>query len=406
MTETRTTPPDDRWPTPEGETGVIPRESDTLVGGTPPPMAPPPPPPAGPPPDRRIGAGMLLGIVAVLLAAAGVAIAWYLTHDNSSNQTTTVVVTTAPKHKAKTVAKVAVPRVIGMKEPNAIARLASIGLRPKEVYRPTKKPKGVVVSQSPQEATELAKGKQVTIVIDSGAPKVTVPDLTGKQASQARAALDQLGLDSTITKVTSDQPGGTVVDQAPNAGGKLAKGSSVTLSVAKARPKPTTTTAQQTTTQQTTTAPASPTTTAAAPQQPANATMPDVTHQTEAAAASAMGQAGILPSIVFVPSDDPLGTVEQQAKPADTTVPFHDHVQINISSGPGKNPAEQVPNVIGKSLNDAVAAMQSAHLRLIYLKFPVSSKAKAGEIVQQSPLGGGSAPQNGQVLVFLAAYQG
>jgi len=398
--------PEDSWPTPDAETIVVPRRDDTLVGGSPPPAAPPPPGPVGPPPDRRIGAGMLLGLVAVLLVAAGIAIAWYLTHRSSGNQTTTVVVTTAPKKNAAAPAKVAVPRVIGLKEPKAIARLASVGLRPKEVYKPTSKPKGVVVSQKPAEATSLAKGKQVTIVIDSGAPKVKVPDLTGKSASAARAALDQLGLDSTITKVTSDQPAGTVVDQAPNGGGKLAKGSSVTLSVAKAKPKPTTTPATTTTAaQQTTTAPAAPTTTAAAPPQPTNATMPNVVQQDEASAVQAMGQAGILPSIVFIPGDDPLGTIEEQAKPAGSSVPFHGHVQINASSGPGKKPQQQVPNVIGKSLNDAVAAMQGAHLRLIYLKFPVSSKAKAGEIVQQSPLGGNTAPQNAQVLVFLAAYQ-
>jgi len=39
--------------------------------------------------------------------------------------------------------------------------------RPKEVFRPTKQPKGVVVSQKPQEATEAARGSQVTLVIDS-----------------------------------------------------------------------------------------------------------------------------------------------------------------------------------------------------------------------------------------------
>ena len=397
---------EDSWPTPDGETVVTRRGEDTLVGGAPPPAPPPAYPPAGPPPDRRIGAGMLLGLAAVLLAAAGVAIAWYLTHRGSSHPATTVVVTTAPRKK--TVPKVAVPRVIGMKEQQALVRLASIGLRPKEVYRPTKKPKGVVVSQSPQEATELAKGKQVTIVIDSGAPKVTVPDLSGQSASAARAALDKLGLGSTLTQVTSTKPAGTVVDQAPKPGGKLAKGSSVTLSVAKAAPTTTaaaTTTAPAptTTAAQTTTAPA---TTTAAPRQPTSATMPDVTHQTEAAAASAMGQAGILPSIAFVPSDDPLGTVEQQAKPAGATVPFHSHVQINVSTGPGNKPQAQVPSVVGQTLNQAVTAMQGAHLRLIYLKFPVTSRAKAGKIVQQSPLGGNSAPQNAQVLVFLAAYQG
>ena len=50
--------------------------------------------------------------------------------------------------------------------------------------------------------------------------------------------------------------------------------------------------------------------------------------------------------------------------------------------------------------------MNGAHLRLIYVKFPVNSRSQAGKIVQQSPLAGGHAPQNAQVLVFLGAFRG
>jgi beta-lactam-binding protein with PASTA domain len=394
-----TEPPSDSWPTPDGETVVIQHPTDeTLVGA--PPGPPPPaalPPPEGVPPDRRIGAGMLLGLGAILLVLAGIAIAWFLTHRDSSPDTTTVI-RTAP---APAATKVAVPRLVGMKEPAALVRLAQAGLRPREVYRPTKQAKGVVVSQKPQEAKEVAKGSQVTLLIDSGAPKVAVPDVAGKSLSDAQAALDEAGLDSTVTQVTSTQPAGTVVDQAPKSGSQLAKGSTVTLSVAKEQqPGQTTSTPSATTTATTT----QQTTTAAAPPQPQNATMPDVSNQQEAAAVQAMGSAGVLASLVFVPSEEPLGTVVQQAKPSGTTVPFHSHVQINLSSGPGNKPKVPVPSVIGKTLDQAVAAMNADHLRLIYLKYPVTSQSQAGKIVQQSPLGG-SAPQNAQVLVYLGVLQ-
>jgi beta-lactam-binding protein with PASTA domain len=129
--------------------------------------------------------------------------------------------------------------------------------------------------------------------------------------------------------------------------------------------------------------------------------MPNVANQTEQAAVSAMNRAGILASIFFVPSDDPLGTVEQQAKPAGTTLRYHSHVQINVSTGPGQKPQEQVPNVVGRTLHDAVSALNSAQLRLIYVRFPVTS-GRPGVVVQQSPLAGAHAPENAQVLVFLA----
>lgn len=388
MTDTET----DSWPT----------AADTLVGG-PPPVAPgPPPAPFGPAPDRRIGAGMLLAIAVIVLALAGVAIAYFLTHRSSSTpQATTIIVQSTAPSRAPAVKKVAVPRVVGLKEQQALVRLAQLGLRPKEVYRPTKQAKGVVVAQKPQEALSVAKGTQVTLVIDSGAPRVAMPDVSGQKLADAQAALDKLGLDSTVTQVTSDQAAGTVVDQAPKPGAKLDKGSVVTLSVAKGNTTsstPTTTAAGATTTS------SSPTTTAAAPATPQNATVPDVSSQNEAAAAQALNQAGILASLFFIPGSDPLGTVEQQAKQAGTTVPYHSHMQINISSGPGDKPKETVPSVVGQSLHQAVASLNAAHLRLIYVRYPVSSKSQAGKIVQQSPLGGGSAPQNAQVLVFLGSY--
>ncbi|HXK14454.1 MAG TPA: PASTA domain-containing protein [Gaiellaceae bacterium] len=314
------------------------QQRETMVGGTPPPVAPPP---DGPPADRRIGAGMLLGIGVLVLVAAGILIAYLLTH-KSHNKAATTTVTTAVSTAAAP--KVAVPRFVGMKESDALVRAGQVGLQPKEVFKPTKAPKGVVISQNPQEGSELARGGTVTLIVDSTAKSTTTTSATTTAA----------------------------------------------------------TTTQATTTSATTTAP---TTTAAAPPQPANATVPDVSGQKEAAAVQSFGNAGLLASIVFVPASDPLGTVEQQAKPAGTTVPFHSHVQINISRGPNNNPSATVPNVVGKTLQDAVSTLNGAHLRLIYVKYPVTSQAQAGKVVQQSPLSGAQAPQNAQVVVYLGAYK-
>jgi serine/threonine-protein kinase len=242
-----------------------------------------------------------------------------------------------------------------------------------------------------------------TLSTATPAGPIAVPDLVGQRFAGARARLESLGFAATKTDVTSDQPAGTVVGQSPAAGSKLARGSQVALSVAASTT--TTTPAATTTAATTTTATTAPTTTAAVPPPPQNATMPDVSGQAEAAAVQAMGNAGLLASLAFVPSKDPLGTVEQQAKPAGTTVPYHAHVQINISKGPNSTTSAQVPSVVGQTLTEALSALNGAHLRLIYLKFPVSSRAQAGKIVQQSPLGGGEAPQNAQVLVFLGAYR-
>jgi beta-lactam-binding protein with PASTA domain len=345
------TPPD-TWPTTEGETVV--QQHETLVGGAPPPVVPPPvAPPPGPPADRRIGAGMLLALGVLALVAAGIVIAYLLTHksDNKTPTATTVVVTTAPT--ATVAPKVAVPRFVGMKEQDALVRAGQVGLQPKEVFKPTKAPKGVVISQNPPEGSELARGGTVTLVVDSS-PKPATTTAPAPAPTTTSSATTQTTTPTTPTTTQS------------------------------ATPTPTTT---------------------AAPPQPQTAKVPDVSGQTEAAAVTAFGNAGILASIVFVPASDPLGTVIQQAKPAGTTVPFHSHVQINISRGPNNNPLESVPNVIGKTLQDAVSSLNAVHLRLIYLKFPVTSQAQAGKVVQQTPLGGAQAPQNAQVVVYLGAFK-
>lgn len=338
----------DAWPQPDEPTLVAP--------------APPPPPSdpyaAPPPPDRRIGSGMLLALGVLALIVAGLVAAWFLTHRGTGRASRTV--TTA------------------------------------------------------------------AITVRTPVAEVSIPDVHGLSLTAAQARLGLLGLKTAVAPVTSSGRIGTIVREVPAAGSKLPKGSVVTLSEVRAhptptptvstrpkpKPKPHTTTAPATSTVVVTTSPTTtaaqattPTTTAAAPPQPQNATMPGVTGRTEAGAVQAMWNAGVFPSLAFVPATDPLGTVEQQAKPAGSTLPYHAHVQLNLSQGPGTKPSEHVPNTDGMTLKQALAAINGANLRLLYLPYPVTTKAQAGKVVQQTPLGGDSAPQNAQVLVFLAEYR-
>lgn len=143
-------------------------------------------------------------------------------------------------------------------------------------------------------------------------------------------------------------------------------------------------------------------TTTSPPRRPATSTVPDVTQQTEEDGANELVHAGLLPSIAFVPAKDPLGTVVAQAWSAGSTLDYHAHMQLNVSSGPGEKPMEAVPNVIGKKLPGAVSTLDGAGLRLIYVRYAATSQREAGTIVQQTPLAGELAPHNGQVLVYVA----
>jgi beta-lactam-binding protein with PASTA domain len=347
-----------KWPTLR-ENRLI--EDETLVAPPAPPAPPPvggvPPEPGVPPPDRRIGLGMLLGLAFLVVLALGILLAWYLTHRDDGPSVTTVVTTAA------------------------------------------------AAPQTPATSS--------TSTAPRAGAKVTMPSLVGKPVAAATAELRSRGLTATRTEVTSSKPAGTVVDQAPEAGAKVSKGANVTLSVAKAPASTggaatTTSSSQQTTTAGTTTGAttttSAATTTAAPPPHPASVTVPDLSGQDETAAAQSLWKNDIFPSFVFVPGDDPLGTVEDQARQSGSTVAWHAHVQVNLSRGPGSKASEQVPSVIGKTLRDAISTLNATNLRLIYLRLPVTDRSQAGKIVQQTPLGGATAPRNAQVLVFLASY--
>jgi serine/threonine-protein kinase len=202
--------------------------------------------------------------------------------------------------------------------------------------------------------------------------------------------------------VPNASPNGQVVAQNPAAGAKAKKGSTVRINVSNGAGGGTTTGA--TTTGATTTRPA--TTTTATPAPPKNVTVPNLVGQQLAPAARQLGGLGLLASIQYVPSDQPLGTVVAQSPTSGRTVKQRSHVTLNLSTGPGTKPQKTIPNVVGQTLDGAVARIQGAGLRTIFLKLPVTDRTQAGKIVEQTPPAGGSAPQNAQVLIYLGAFRG
>ena len=123
------------------------------------------------------------------------------------------------------------------------------------------------------------------------------------------------------------------------------------------------------------------------------------------AAAQALSRAGFLVSVAYVPGSSTLGTIKAESPASGSTARAGSHVTINASSGPGGNPSETVPSLVGKTIPQAVSALQHAGLRLIFLKQAVSNKSLAGKVVAQTPASGATAPKNAQVLVYMGAYK-
>ncbi|GGZ54132.1 serine/threonine protein kinase [Streptomyces inusitatus] len=129
-------------------------------------------------------------------------------------------------------APIAVPDVTGDGVDEATAELEGAGFEvevaPDRVDSP--KEAGTVARQSAAGGARLAAGDTVTLTVSKGPRMVVVPDVTGESEDDARSALESAGF--TVKAETSfPYLGDTVTGQSPEAGGRAAEGSTVTIRI-------------------------------------------------------------------------------------------------------------------------------------------------------------------------------
>jgi serine/threonine-protein kinase len=125
-----------------------------------------------------------------------------------------------------------VPNVVGSRQDAATRDLTEAGFRVDPVPKVTSNPSevGIVIEQSPDAGSLLAKGETVTITVGKSPAQVEVPKLTGLTQDEAVAALESAHLTlGTPTSQPSEEPEGTVVSQNPLPGEKVDKNSTVDI---------------------------------------------------------------------------------------------------------------------------------------------------------------------------------
>lgn len=354
-----------------------------------------------------------------------------------------------------------VPAVTGMRQEAAETAVRDAGLEPETTRQESSKPAGLVLGQSPDAGAKVDEGSTVRLVVSTGPPRETVPDVVGETQSQAVAALTAAGFEARTTEAFSDKKAGIVVSQKPDAGAKLDEGGTVDLVVSKGgKPvivpdvvgatsadatskleavglkanvvavpssKPAGTVVAQspapgkdattgdtvrlnvakaggtTTTQPAaTTAPPATTTqpgTTTAPPEPA--TVPDVVGKTLADGATALAAEGLKAGVKYVPSDEPQGQVIAQAKPAGTEGKRGDTVQINVSIGSDPAAEAAVPNVSGRRLDEARQALDQAGFETLALDLSGGELQNSSVIGSQTPAGGASIPGGSLVILYV-----
>ncbi|WP_329327966.1 Stk1 family PASTA domain-containing Ser/Thr kinase [Streptomyces luteogriseus] len=181
--------------------------------------------------------------------------------------------------------------------------------------------KGKVCSQDPKPGVEVNKGDTISLVVSTGAPKVTVPDVTGLTYDKAKAQLEDKGFQVEQKTEESDRTPGVVTAQDPSGDTEQEKGSTITLTVAKEAEK---------------------------------STVPDVLGQSCDAAKQQMQASDLVGNCTEVETDDDnqVGKVIQTTPQAGTSVDPNSSVNIQI----GKKKQQQkvkVPQVVGQTVGQA-----------------------------------------------------
>ena len=279
-------------------------------------------------------------------------------------------------------AVVNVPDVVGDKAPAAVRSLRQAGLSVQTATVASTKPAGVVLAQSPAAGASVSKGSTVVIRVSRGA--VRVPTVLGQTRSAAVSVLRAAGLVPAVFTVPSAQPKGTVLAQRPHGGTRVTQGSKVRLNVSNgsssgiAPPPP--------------------------PPPPASKSVPDVTSQPQEAAQRQLNTAGFKSRVVYVPSDQPQGTVVSQSPSGGTTAKQGTRITLNASLGPNAGAGAIVPKVLGLDPQTATSRLESAGFQVQRLTQTTTVRSRSGKVVDVQPAAGVRAPAGSTVTIYVGRF--
>lgn len=131
----------------------------------------------------------------------------------------------------------AIPSIIGATKAEAITTMEQFGLKVK-VRKSTFDelvPKGKIITMSPPAGTRLAEGETISVIISKGPERYKVPNLAGKNISQATVALanEKLVVGKTIEQFDAKVPKNQIISVNPEPGTLVKKNTEVNLVISK-----------------------------------------------------------------------------------------------------------------------------------------------------------------------------
>ncbi|ANS66520.1 serine/threonine protein kinase [Streptomyces lincolnensis] len=227
--------------------------------------------------------------------------------------------------------KTTVPDFISQTEAQAKGLATNAELKLSITNKPCEdQAKGKVCDQDPDSGAEVKKQTTINLIVSTGAPKVAVPSVLGKDVDEAKQILEDEQYNFTVKteEQVSTEEAGKVLEQDPGLGTEVQKGTTITLTVAKAEEK---------------------------------VTVPDVLNQSCDAAKAQMTANNLVGNCVEVETQDQnqVGKVISTDPQAGTQLSKNQTVTIQVGKAGQQVP---VPGVTQQSLKDAKKAIQDAGL--------------------------------------------
>ena len=302
-----------------------------------------------PPPRRRPFWPWLLALLLLVVAGLAGWYAWGQISDALSGSGT-----------------VSVPFVVGQKEGLAVRRIDAKGLEPRVRRQPHDSVKeGEVFEQQPEAGVRVDKNSEVVVLVSTGPPKVTVPDVKGKSRDDAIGTLSERGLKFKVRDVFSREGEGTVIAQFPTPGARVRKGSTVQINVSRGL-------------------------------QPVG--VPSVVGEPYENAASRLQAAGFAIARRDVDSDQPKGNVVSQDPAGGSSAARGATVTLSVSKGPKTS---AIPDVTSQDEEAARAALERSGFEVVVEDEQTTDPGSDGLVLSQDPEGGTQAKPGTTVTIVV-----
>jgi serine/threonine-protein kinase len=260
-----------------------------------------------------------------------------------------------------------VPNVVGAPEADAQRTLRTAGFETDSVTTRSEEDAGTVIEQDPPADAEAEEGALVTLTVSSGPGQETVPQLRDVGRRTAARRLTELGFAVAMEeRPDADIRRDRVVETTPPAGERLDRGEEVTLVVSTG---------------------------------PRRIAVPEVVGRDEEEARTALEEAGFqVRSREVERTDADAGEVTAQDPAGGGRAAEGSTVTITVARAPA---VEDVPDVTGSTLEEALAELQDAGFDVEPEEVDVTAPEEEGVVQSQDPAGGEEARRGSTVTITI-----